>query len=78
MSHIRVPLGVNVYYMEDGEMRIKSIVFDDRTFEVQKIIKKRRIAPPVSCIAPIEYTIKIDGKVKKIYFEAETNKWFFR
>ena len=45
--------------------------FDDRILQV------RPYKPPkVACVAPIAYTVVIEGVEKEIFYEAETGTWF--
>ena len=73
----RVPLTVDALFLTDGSFKPLKVYFGGESFEITKIISKRRYCPKVvSCVAPIEYTVIIDRQEKKIYFEADTNTWF--
>jgi hypothetical protein len=58
-------------------MMPKTLIFDEKRFDIRKVVKKSRYRPKeVPCIAPIEYTIMVDNIEKKIYFESDTFMWF--
>ncbi|MBO5090904.1 MAG: hypothetical protein J6K52_00385 [Clostridia bacterium] len=76
-AYKRISLGVESFFTPDGSLYPKKIVFGDQAFEITRVLRKRNYCPrSVPCIAPIEYTVIIDGKEKYIYFEADTNMWF--
>ncbi len=76
-AYKRISLGVESFFTPDGSLYPKKIVFEDEIFEISRVLRKRNYCPKsVPCIAPIEYTVIIDGKEKHIYFEADTNMWF--
>ena len=72
----RVPLCVNVMCLEDGTLSPKSLLYNDRNFEITKVMDVRPHCPQVSCVTPLEYTVLIDNIVRRIYYERDTNKWF--
>ncbi len=77
MSAVRIPLVVEVIYYENGHFEPSSIIFDDISYNVDKVIRKGNYCPKnIGCLAPIEYTIMVEGQTKKIYFEEHTKKWF--
>lgn len=77
MKYERIPLIVDVLFMEDGTMKPRRLIHNGQVFEIKRVVRKKRYCPSVvPCIAPIEYTLLIDNIEKKIYFEPETNKWF--
>ncbi len=77
MKHERIPLIVDVLFLQDGTMKPRKLVYDGQVYDISRVIRKKRYAPSVvPCIAPIEYTVQIDGTQKKIYFEPETYMWF--
>lgn len=75
MSLKRLPLSIDVRFSKNGEMYPKRILYNDTSFEISKILEKRKIYR-VASFAPVEYTVIVDGKRKKIYFEQESNSWF--
>ncbi len=73
----RIPLSVYIMVNCDGSFKPLKIIFSDKTYDITKIIRKMKLTPPgVGCVAPIEYTVVIEGKEKQIYYEPSTNKWF--
>ncbi len=77
MRYERIPLMVDVIFTKEGNMMPKTLIFDEKRFDIRKVVKKRRYCPKeVPCIAPIEYTIMVDNIEKKIYFEPDTFMWF--
>ena len=68
---------VDALFLTDGSFKPLKVYFGGEAFEITRILSKKRYCPRVvSCIAPIEYTVIIDGQEKRIYFEADTNTWF--
>lgn len=77
MTYKRIPLMIDVIFTREGNMMPRTLIFDEKRFEISKVIKKRRFCPKeVPCVAPIEYTVMIEGVEKKIYFEPDTFMWF--
>ncbi len=77
MKYERIPLIVDVLFMEDGSMKPRRLIHKGQVFEIKRVVRKKRYCPSVvPCIAPTEYTVLIDNIEKKIYFEGETGKWF--
>ena len=77
MKYERIPLIVDVIFMQNGTMKPRKLVYGEQIFDIKKVIKVKKHAPNVvPCIAPIEYTVLIDNIEKKIYFEPETFMWF--
>lgn len=77
MKYERIPLVVDVLFMQDGTMKPRKLVYNDRIFDIKRVTRVRKYCPTtVSCIAPIEYTIMVDNIEKRIYFEPETYMWF--
>ncbi|MBQ4584573.1 MAG: hypothetical protein IJA82_00015 [Clostridia bacterium] len=77
MEYIRVPLSIEAQFLTNGSVRPKRIILQEESFEITRVIKTRRKNPlVVPAIAPIEYTVLVEGYEKKIYFERDTNSWF--
>ncbi len=73
----RIPLSLEVLFSPSGKLIPKKLYFEDKTYEIEKILAVRHHSPQVvPCIAPLEYTVSIDGIHKKIYYEADTSSWF--
>lgn len=77
LRYERKPLIVEAAFETDGRLLPLKLIYNDRHFEITKVIRARRHCPQVvRCIAPIEYTVLVDGVERKIYFEPDTNTWF--
>ena len=77
MEYIRVPLSIEAQFSTDGSVRPKKIVFEEKKFKIDKVLRARRRCPlVVPAIAPIEYMVLVEGQEKQIYFERDTNSWF--
>ncbi len=77
MKYIRVPLAVGVVYSADGNFKPKTILVNGEKFAIDRVLYKKNYCPKsVSAIAPIEFTVLVEGETKKIYFEQDTGKWF--
>lgn len=73
----RVPLTVNAVFMTDGTIKPKKIITANDVFNIDRIVDIKRYCPRVvSCVAPIQYTVIVEGYEKKIYFEPHSNMWF--
>ena len=76
-TYTRGPLEVEVIFGANGRLRPVRVHFGGREFCVERIICERHHCPQVvACVAPLEYTLQIDGVHKKIYYEKDTGKWF--
>lgn len=77
MEYVRVPVEAEVVFSKSGSMRPKKLYYEDEVFEVDRLLRVRKYNPAyVRCIAPEEYTVVIDGKRGKVYYEADSNTWF--
>lgn len=75
--YIRIPLAVGVIYSADGVFKPKTISVNGEKFLIDRVLYKRNYCPKsISAIAPIEFTVLVEGETKKIYFEKDTGKWF--
>lgn len=73
----RVPLAVDAVFTTSGEFRPKQLIYKGEHFDISRVLGVRRYCPrEVGCIAPVEYTVVIEGVQKRIYYERETNRWF--
>ena len=73
----RIQLKIDAVFEEDGTITPKKVIFDEQAFDIVRILDVRRHFPTgVRCIAPIEYTVKIEDQGRKIYFEPDSNTWF--
>ena len=77
IEYKRIPLTIEAIFTSDGTIKPRKIIVRDGTFSIDKITYvKRRCPQVVPCVAPIEYTVLIDGNEKRIYFEPHSNMWF--
>lgn len=77
MKYLRIPLAVGVIYSADGTFKPKTISVGGQSYQIDKILYKKNYCPKsVPAIAPVEFTVLVFGKTKKIYFERDTGKWF--
>lgn len=75
--YIRIPLAVGVIYSSDGNFKPKAISVNGQLFSIDRVLYKKNYCPKsVGAIAPIEFTVIVEGETKKIYFEKDTGKWF--
>ena len=73
----KIPLSVGVIFSKSGELLPHTVIFNGEKFPIEKILSRRNRCPlVVPAIAPIEYTVKIEGEEKRIYFEKDSGKWF--
>lgn len=76
-SYERIPLSVYAVFDTDGRIIPKALIHNDMRFEISRIKDLRRHTPGVvRAVAPVEYTVIVEGREKKIYYEADTNTWF--
>lgn len=77
MRYERIPLGVEAKFYTDGTIHPRKLFFAAQNYTIDRIMSCRPHNPgTVSCVAPIEYVVMIDGQTKKLYFEPETCQWF--
>lgn len=77
MEYVKVPLGVEATFFTNGTIIPHKLTFGIQKFTIDRVISCRPRNPgTVSCIAPIEYVVMVEGQTKKIYFEPESHQWF--
>lgn len=77
MTRLRIDLEVEATFTADGNIKPHDIIYKDRTLHITKVVRTRKFCPPmISCFAPTELTVLIEGKERQIYFEQCRNKWF--
>lgn len=73
----RIPLTIDAIFTSDGTIKPRKIILKDGFYTVDKVVNVRRFCPKVvPCVAPVEYTVMVEGNEKKIYFEPHSNMWF--
>lgn len=76
-SKIRQNLSVEARFAQDGQIVPLRILADDRVFTVDRVTGCRRRAPEgVASVAPMEYTVIVEGVLKRLYYEPESRVWF--
>lgn len=76
-AYKRIPLTVDVIFMADGTLKPRRIVIKEGVYHISRILNVRHFCPSVvPCVAPLEYTVLVEGNEKKIYFEPHSNMWF--
>ena len=77
MIYKRIPLTVDAVFTRDGKIKPRKIILSEGTFLVDRVISvKARCPQVVSSVAPLEYSVMVEGCEKKIYFEPHSNTWF--
>ena len=74
---IRQNLSVEARFSDDGQLSPLRILADDRIFTVDRIVSLRKRAPEgVASVAPVEYTVIVEGILKRLYYEPDSGVWF--
>ena len=77
MEYIRKNVKVCAVFSENGEIVPKAMWFDGELIEISCVLSVRKKCPmSVGCVAPFEFTVRISGAEKKIYYEKSTDLWF--
>lgn len=77
ISKIRQNLSVEARFSEEGKIIPLRILTGDRVFDVTRVSACRKRAPEdVASVAPVEYTVIVDGILKRLYYEPDSNVWF--
>lgn len=77
MKYKKVPLGVEAKFLTDGTILPRVIWLDANRYVIERIVCKNKHHPPeVGCIAPLEYTVMVEGFIKNLYYEPSTQQWF--
>lgn len=77
MTYKKIPISVEAEFMSDGFLIPRTVLFETERYPIDRIVRKGKYHPPgVSCIAPIEYVVMINGHMKFIYFEPSALQWF--
>ena len=73
----RVPLNVDALFLSNGKIKPRKIILGEGVYTIDRVISSKPYCPRVvSCVAPIEYTVLVEGNEKKIYYEPHSNMWF--
>ena len=77
MKYQKIPIEARVRMRLDGRVLPEEVIVSARSFPITKILKITELRPVgVPCIAPIEFTVVVEGSVKKIYYERSGGNWF--
>ena len=73
----RVPLNVDALFLSNGTIKPRKIILNDGIFNIDRVLSYKNYCPQVvPCVAPIEYSVIVEGSEKKIYYEPHSNMWF--
>lgn len=73
----RIPLTIDALFLADGTIKPRKIIINEGVFSIDKILKVKPFCPRVvPAVAPVEYTVLVEGCEKKLYFEPHSNMWF--
>ena len=73
----KIALGVEAKFLTDGTILPRAIWLNGYCYTIDRIISKNKRHPmEVGCIAPIEYSVVVDGIRKLIYYEPSLQQWF--
>ena len=73
----RIPLNVDALFLSSGKIKPRKIILTEGVFTIDKVISSKNYCPlVVPCVAPVEYTVSVEGVHKKIYYEPHSNMWF--
>ena len=73
----RIPLNVDALFLSNGKIKPRKIILKEGVFTIDKVVSSKNYCPQVvPCVAPVEYTVFVEGEQKKIYYEPHTNMWF--
>lgn len=77
INRVRQNLSVEARFSEDGQILPLRILTGDRVFDVTRVSGCRKHAPEgVASVAPVEYTVIVEGILKRLYYEPGSNLWF--
>ena len=73
----RIPLNVDALFLSNGKIKPRKIILKEGVFTIDRVVSSKNYCPQVvTCVAPVEYTVFVEGEQKKIYYEPHTNMWF--
>lgn len=74
---LRIPLTMDALFSTDGTVTPLKFYYKGRAYDIMRILGRKKHCPPgVRAIAPLEYSVLIDGRERKIYYEEDSNTWF--
>ncbi|MBO5286806.1 MAG: hypothetical protein J6B34_01635 [Clostridia bacterium] len=73
----KIPLVVDALFLTNGTIKPRRIILKEGTFDITKVLSVRRHCPlVVPCVAPLEYTVLVEGQQKNLYFDTDSGQWF--
>ena len=77
VEYKRVPLIIDALFLTDGTIKPRKIILKEGVFDIDRVVQIKKYCPRVvPAVAPLEYTVFVEGNEKKIYFEPHSNMWF--
>lgn len=77
VEYKRIPLTIDALFLADGTIKPRKIILKEGVFSIDRVFSVKNYCPRVvPCVAPLEYTVLVEGNEKKIYFEPHSNMWF--
>ena len=77
MKYQKIPIEARVRMRLDGSVIPEEVIVSAKSFPITRILKITELRPVgVPCIAPIEFTVVVEGSVKRIYYERSCGNWF--
>lgn len=73
----RIPIEIRARIRVDGSVVPEDVIVLGVRYHITSVLKKCAVRPiGISCISALEYTVMIEGRRKKIYYEKLSGKWF--
>lgn len=77
LSYVKTYIDVIVKMRTDGAYIPVKVLWEDREFEVDKVIRISQSPPQYVGAGPtIKHTVLIGGKEKNLYLEENPRRWF--
>ncbi len=77
MTYKKIPVGVEARFLTDGSVFPRALLLGDQRYQIDRVIRRGKHHPfGVSCIAPVQYTVIVSGRMRSVYFEPSTMQWF--
>lgn len=77
MHYEKFYIEITVVFTKDGAMIPESFEWFGQTVTIDKVLDRKKVPPEyVGAYLTDVFICKIRGKVRKLYFEREENRWF--
>ena len=77
LRYQKIPLEIELHVNIFGDYIPKKIIYDGCSYTVDKVLGTRIYTPPDSAaFCSKEYSLIVEGALKKIYRDGKTNVWF--